>query len=101
MFLNIGLSGPGPQIAINPFSAAAPFWGQTTSNLSGVSPKRDCSSERVSGEQTRKKNSHPLRQPLGIMARKVCAKLQGLIRKNSSVNPSAQWDGRYVRGYRV
>ena len=27
---------------INPYRAAVPFWGQTTQNLSGVSPKRDC-----------------------------------------------------------
>ena len=31
----------------NPFSTAAPIWGQTTRNLSALSPKRDCSSKRV------------------------------------------------------
>ena len=32
---------------INPFRAAVPFWGQTTQNSTGVSPKRDCGSKRV------------------------------------------------------
>ena len=33
--------------AIIPFRTAVPFWGQTTWNLSGLSPKRDCSSKWV------------------------------------------------------
>ena len=32
---------------INPFSTTVPFWGQFTYNLSGLSPKQDCSPKRV------------------------------------------------------
>ena len=32
---------------VNPFRAAVLFWGQTTRNFSGLSPKRDCGSKRV------------------------------------------------------
>ena len=32
---------------LNPFRTAVPFWGRTTSNLSGLSPKRDCGTNRV------------------------------------------------------
>ena len=32
---------------INPFSTAVPFWGHTTQNLTGLSPRRDCNSKRV------------------------------------------------------
>ena len=32
---------------LNPFRTAVPFWGQTTSKLSGLPPKRDCGSKRV------------------------------------------------------
>ena len=32
---------------LNPFRTAVPFWGQTTSSLTGLSPKRDCGSKRV------------------------------------------------------
>ena len=35
----------------NPFRTAVPFWGQTTRNLSGLSPKRDCGSKRVNQYQ--------------------------------------------------
>ena len=31
----------------NPFRTAVPFWGQTTRNLTGSSPKRDCGSKRL------------------------------------------------------
>ena len=34
-------------IEFNPFRTAVPFWGQTTWNSSGLSPKRDCGSKRV------------------------------------------------------
>ena len=30
---------------VDPFRAAAPFWGQRTYNLTGLSPKRDCGSK--------------------------------------------------------
>ena len=33
--------------ALNPFRTAVPFCGQTTSNLTGLSPKRVCGSKRV------------------------------------------------------
>ena len=36
----------------DPFRTAVPFRGQTTWNLSGLSPKRDCSSERVNPFRT-------------------------------------------------
>ena len=36
-----------PQVVVNPFRTAVPFWGQPTQILSKLSPKRDCSSERV------------------------------------------------------
>ena len=32
---------------LNPFRTAVPFWGQTTWNLNGLSPKPDCGSKRV------------------------------------------------------
>ena len=32
---------------LNPFITAVPFWGQTTWNLNGLSPKRNCGSKRV------------------------------------------------------
>ena len=32
---------------VSPFRIAVPIWGQTTWNLSGLSPERDCSPERV------------------------------------------------------
>ena len=32
---------------LNPLRTAAPFWGQTAWNSSGLSPKRDCGSNRV------------------------------------------------------
>ena len=32
---------------VNPFRTAAPFWGQTTRNLAGLSPKRDCGSKTL------------------------------------------------------
>ena len=35
--------------ALTPFSTAVPFWGPTTQNLTGLSPKRDCGSIRVKG----------------------------------------------------
>ena len=31
----------------NPFRTAVPFWGQNTWKLTGLSPKRDCSSKRA------------------------------------------------------
>ena len=34
-------------VPLNPYSTAVPFWGQTTWNLTGLSPKRDCGSKRV------------------------------------------------------
>ena len=39
---------------LNPFRSAVPFWGQITHNLTGLSPKRDCSPEGV--------NSYPGRR---------------------------------------
>ena len=35
--MSLGLTG-----IRNPFSTAAPFWGQTTQILSSLSPERDC-----------------------------------------------------------
>ena len=35
-----------PKMWVNPLRTAVPFWGQTTSNLSGLSPKRDCCSTK-------------------------------------------------------
>ena len=32
---------------VNAFIASAPFWGQTTQNLTGLSPKRDCRPKRT------------------------------------------------------
>ena len=32
---------------LNPFRTAVPFGGQTTRNLTGLSPKRDCGAKRV------------------------------------------------------
>ena len=32
---------------INPLRAAVPLWGESTQNLTRLSPKRDCSSKRV------------------------------------------------------
>ena len=32
---------------LSPVRTAVPFWGQTTWNLSGLSPNRDCASKRV------------------------------------------------------
>ena len=37
---------------VNPFRTAVPFWGQTTWNLTGLSPKRDCGSKRVNPFRT-------------------------------------------------
>ena len=36
----------------NPFSNAVSFWGQTTDNLTGLFPKRDCSSKRDKRHKT-------------------------------------------------
>ena len=36
-----------PSSNLNPFRTAVPFWGQTASNLTGLSPKWDCGSEGV------------------------------------------------------
>ena len=33
----------------NPFRTAVPFWGQATSNLSGLFPKRGCGYKGVKG----------------------------------------------------
>ena len=48
-----------------PFRTAVPFWGQTTQNLSGFSPKRDCTSKRVKARK-KKKTRHSLRSLLGF-----------------------------------
>ena len=45
-------SRTSPSVGLNPFRTAVPFWGQTASNLSGLSPKRDCGSKRVKYSST-------------------------------------------------
>ena len=52
---------------LNPFRTAAPFWGQTTWNFSGLSPKRDCSPKREDrvvglGAPRRMQVRHPYRR---------------------------------------
>ena len=42
------------RFVFNPFRTAVPFWGQTTKNLTGLSPKRDCSPKRVNIRATKK-----------------------------------------------
>ena len=37
-----------PSVTVNPLRTAVPFWGQTTGNLSALSPKRDCGSKGAS-----------------------------------------------------
>ena len=37
----------GRMTCLNPFRTAVPFWGQSTWNLTGLSPQRDCGSKRV------------------------------------------------------
>ena len=37
----------GDILTSEPFTAAVPFWGQTTYNLSGLSHERDCRTKRV------------------------------------------------------
>ena len=44
---------------VHPFSTAVPFWGQTTSYLSGLSPKRDCGSKRVKSPPWRRTHADP------------------------------------------
>ena len=36
----------GVKACLDPFKTAVPFGGQSTQNLAGLSPKRDCCSER-------------------------------------------------------
>ena len=38
---------PIPDLNINPFRTAVPFWGHTTAFSSSLSPKRDCGSKGV------------------------------------------------------
>ena len=35
------------RVGLTPFRTAAPFWGQSTWNLTGLSPLRDCGFKRV------------------------------------------------------
>ena len=49
----------GGGVRMNPFRAAVPFWGQTTSNLTGLPPERDCASERVKSDQKRRWTHNP------------------------------------------
>ena len=79
---------------LTPFRSAVPFWGQTTWNLTGLSPKRDCDPKRVKVRNT----THTLWSPV-ILQQYSCTMsyLLLFIKTNKKIKWAGSRSGQSVR----